>query len=120
MHERQPGRHVMQISFVDLRCFFTEQACFNLHACRTQVRKTFSGNLWIEIFDWRDDALDAGGDQRVRARRRASMMRVRLKRNESGATACSIACKIERNRLGVFDVFEDVKALANNLTRSPN
>src|SRR6185369_7599414 len=43
-------------------------------------------------------------------------MRVWLERNVRSAAACSIARDVERDRLRVFDIFENVKAFADNLT----
>ena len=66
----------MQISFVHLRGLVLKQSCLNSDTGLAKMRKTFSRNLWIQIFDWRHNALDTGGDQGVSARRCAAVMRV--------------------------------------------
>src|SRR5215213_1447149 len=115
MHERQTGGHVMQVSLVDLRGFFIHQTRLDLYTCRAQVSETFSGNLRIEILDRCDDTLDACGDECVSAGRGATVMRVWLERDVSGAAACSFTGEVECNCLGVFDVLENVEAFTGDL-----
>src|SRR4026207_144488 len=102
MHERQRGRHVMQIGFVDVRRFVTQQTCLNVYACRTQVSKAFSGNLRIAIFDGRNDTLDARSAERVGAGGGAAVMCVWFERDVSGAAACFFTSDLKRNGLSVF------------------
>jgi len=70
------------------------------------VSKTFSRNLRIQILDRRDNALDAGSDEDVSARRRSSVVRMRLERYVRGATFCFFTRDFERDRLSMFDCFE--------------
>ena len=68
----------MQICLVDLRRLIYEQASLHFQPGGTEMRETFTGNFWIEILDWRNDAFDSRRDQRVGAWRRAAMMGMRF------------------------------------------
>src|SRR5690349_18247309 len=74
MYERQAGAHEVQIRFVHLRCFVRHQAGVDLNARSAQMREALAGNFRVEILDRRYDALDAGADQRIGARRGAAVM----------------------------------------------
>ena len=62
MHKRQAGFHVVQISFIHPRGFVTQQSRLNNNTCCAKMSKAFSGNLWIQILDRRDDSIDPGGN----------------------------------------------------------
>ena len=81
------------------------------------MRKAFAGNFRIQIFDWRNDSLDTRRDQCVSARRCAAVMCMWFEGNVSRAAASLLACEIERDRLSVLDLFEDIEAFAGNLAR---
>src|ERR1041384_3059636 len=121
MNERHPCRHVVQVRFVDLLRFLAQQPDLNCNACRAEMSESFAGNFWIEILDWRHDTLDSRSDQRISARRCATVMRVRFERDICSATASFLACDLKRNRLCMLYCFKDVKAFTNNLAcRTPN
>ena len=69
MHKRPASAHVVQVRFVDLRRFIGQQTCIDPQPSRTEMRETFAGNLWIEIFNGRDDAFDPRRNQRIGAGR---------------------------------------------------
>ena len=58
--------------------------------------------------------------QSVGARRRAAMMRVRLKRDVSGCAARTPASRFERQSFGVLQMLVKIKTFANNLARRVN
>ena len=77
----------------------------------------FSGNLRIEILDWRDHALDTSGDQCVGAGRRTAVMSVWFERDVCSAAAGFLARKVERDRFRVLDCFKEIVTFANDLAR---
>src|SRR6185503_3653597 len=118
MHERHSSRHVIQVSFVYLRGFVTHQARLDLYTFCAQVSETLARNPRIQIFDWRDDTVDARGDKCVCAGRGASPMRVWLERDVGSAAACFFPSSLQSDRLGVFDGFENVEPFTDNFPGS--
>src|SRR6185369_284053 len=106
----------MKVSFVYVRGFLTHQAGLDLDTGRAQMRVTLAGNFWVEIFDGRYDAFDAGSNQRVSARRCAAVMGVRFERDVGRAAASFCARELKRDCLRVLDFFEYVEAFAGNLS----
>ena len=118
MNERPASPHEMNVGFVQSRRFVSQQARRHLDVRLAQVRKATSGNFWIGIFDWRDDAFDSGCDQRIGARGCAAVMRVRFQRNVNSRGRRSRSGLIQRNRLGVLDLIEAVEAFTGDFSAS--
>src|SRR5689334_7326590 len=81
------------------------------------MSEAFSGHLRVEIFDWRDHALDTGGNQRVSAWWCAAVMSVRFEGDVCSAATGCLACEIERDRFGVPDCFEEIVTFPDDLAR---
>ena len=118
MNERPAGAHEMNVGFIQMRCFVRQHARSHFDACLAQVRKATTGNFWIGIFDRRHYAFDSGLDERVGAGLSAALMRVRFQRDVSGRCRRSRSGLIQRDRLGVLDLIEDVEAFTGDLSVS--
>src|SRR5215208_5815398 len=105
----------MQIRFIYRGCFFTEQSCVHSNTRGAKMSKTFPGNFRIQILNRRNNTLDAGGDQCIGTRWRATVVRMRFEGNVSGAAPSFVAREIKRDRLSMFDGFENVETFAGNL-----
>jgi hypothetical protein len=75
----------------------------NVHrgACGAQARVPGTGNFGIGIFQCRDDARDARGDDGVGAGRRFAVMRARLERDVKRRPASGRACASQSFDLGM-------------------
>src|SRR6266446_3418349 len=120
MNERPSGCHEVQILFIQLPRFASQQAYGHVNARGPQMRKAFARHFWIWIFNGRYDSTDAGIYQGVSAGRRAAVMCMRLKRDISGCATRALAGLFERVRFSVCQVFINVKAFANDCSRRRN
>lgn len=77
--------------FVQLRTFIRQNSVNHLDARALQNLKTFAGVIWIRVGRADDDAFDAGGNNRVRARRRAAMRATWFERDVKRRAARRVA-----------------------------
>ncbi len=115
MDEGFLAAYEMKIFLVEPLGLLGQQARLNRQARHAQVLESFAGDFRVGVFDGRDDALDACVDERVRAGRRPSVMRVRLKRDVSGRARCPLASLFQRQRLCMLESLVEIKALADDL-----
>ena len=89
-------------------------AGIDVDAGRTQSGDA-ARRLRIRVEGADDDACDAGSRDRVGARRRASVMRARLQRDEHLGAVCTVAGRAQRDGLRVVDGVVLVPPLAHHL-----
>lgn len=92
----------------------------DLDACIAQSLETFAGNVRVRIFDRAHYAHYTGIDQRVRARRRAALMVVRLERNVGSSAFRPVTSLFESDRLGMDHSVVGVRSFPNHVTITRN
>src|SRR5437868_3074926 len=106
--------------FILLCRFFGKYASYNLDPGISQLLKTTPGNQRIRIFNRSDDPRDPRIDQSLCARRRLTVMRMRLERHIRSSAACTFAGLLKSDHFGVRDVVVKITSLANDLPVSGN
>ena len=91
---------------------------FNVHSRGSQFFKSLSADLWIRIRHRRHHAMDAGGNQRVGARRRASLMSMRFEVDVKRCPARFLARCFESEDLGVLHATIRVASAAHDVALS--
>ena len=76
--------------------FSTQQTDFGFNPGLSQCCNSASCNLWVGIFDGDDHTLYAGAYQRVRARRRTTVMAARFEGNVNRRTTRPVSGRGER------------------------
>ena len=77
----------------------------------SQMVETLSRDFWIGIFNWCDYASNARVDERVGARRRAAVVRMRLERNVGCRASRAAAGLLKRVSFGVLEFLVNDKIL---------
>src|SRR6266545_7875436 len=116
MNVRPASAHEMNVRLIQSRGFFAKQPGAYFYAGFAQISKAATGNLWIRIFNGRDNPFDSRLEQRIGARLRAPVVRMRFQRNIGGTTARSGASLFQRDRLGMLQLIVKVKAFSDDLS----
>src|SRR5512138_2642802 len=100
-HARHTASHALLETWIELAYFRFEQPALNCDAARDELLDARAAHFWVRIERADDDALHAGANQCIGARRRASVKTVRLEGDVRGRTARADAGGFERAHLGV-------------------
>ena len=98
-----------------LRFFFADTFSY-FNPRRLQADDTLPGNERVRVAAGDDNAGDAGGNQRIDARRSAALMRAGFEADVGGGAACASARFAQGVRFGVRLTGADVKAFADGFT----
>src|SRR5947209_20560949 len=90
-----------------------EHSCDNLDTGSSDVGESSAGYQRIWILHRANHTRNAGGDQRLRARRRLPVMIMGFKRNISRPAACPLTGLCESGHLGVSDLIFAIETLTN-------
>ena len=91
MNERPPIPVPNNKFFVKSYRFRGEYSRNYFHPGISKPLKSFTGNVWIWIFDRANNAFDSGIYESFGTRRRLAVMIVRLERNIGRSSTCTIA-----------------------------
>ena len=101
---RAAALHARDEADVELARLLAAAAPFDGDAGGLEPRRAAAGDERVRVAQGDDDAADAGGDERVGARRRAAVVRARLERDVDGRAADVDAARrgiAQRHHLGV-------------------
>src|SRR5437588_9934376 len=114
MHKRPARAHEVNVRFVQLVRFISQQTRAHLDSGFAKMRKAAAGDLWIRVFDRGNDSFDAGCDQRISAWRRAAAMSVRFQRDVSRGALRALPSLLERQGFGVLYLLIIVESFADD------
>src|SRR3989442_5402888 len=120
MHKPTARAHAMNVSFVQAPRFIGHQSRANFDSRFTQMSKAASRNLWVRVFDGRNDAFDSRFDKHFSARRRAAMMCVWFKRDISRGASRATAGLFQRDRLRVLRVVVEIETFTDDFAALVN
>src|SRR3954449_7218648 len=90
------ARYPRDETFVEVHCFALHRAAINLGATLPQIRNALACSTRIRIKHRSNHPFDAGGNQGLIARWRATMMMTRLQRYKGGCAVRSFSGAFQR------------------------
>ncbi|CCK05799.1 hypothetical protein BN128_4105 [Cronobacter sakazakii 696] len=120
LNKRKTGAHALEKAFIERFGLAHHQTVADLNSRLLKTIQTAACHLWVRILHRRDNARDARVNQRIAARRRASVVATGFKRDIRGGTARLVARHTQRMHFGVrltgaqMKAFADDYALFNN------
>src|SRR2546426_9109122 len=120
MNKRTARAHEMNVGFVQSRSFPGHKPRADFDAGLAQMSKAASRNLWVRVFDGRNDAFDSRFDKHFSARRRAAMMCMRFKRDIGRCPLRPIAGLFQRDCLRLLYSIVEIETLTNDFAALVN
>src|SRR5579864_4238136 len=117
-HNRLTGEDKTSECFIDTAAFRFQQTRFNADSSCAQLFESLARHFWVWISNGRDHTLDAGCNQRIGTRRRASLMAMWFKIKIDSAAACARTGLLKSEGLSVLKAFKCVEAFAYGLSRA--
>ena len=109
-YERNAMANIACEGFIEAMRFRLQTSNFHMHARRTQFVETLPAYLGIGIGHGRNHAINPSGDQSVRARRRAALMRMWFEIDVERSAASFATGLLESEHFGVLDPTVGVNA----------
>ncbi|CCJ95620.1 hypothetical protein BN131_3293 [Cronobacter malonaticus 681] len=114
LNKRKTGAHTLEKAFIKRFGLAHHQAMTDLNARLLKTVQAPARHLRVRVLHCRDNARDARVNQRIAARRRASVVATGFKRDIRGSTARLVARHAQRMHFGMRLAGAQMKAFADD------